>query len=103
MATPESKVKTKVAAWLKLHNIPSWSIIPSAFGGSTGLSDRIGILKSGTFLAIEVKAEGKKSNVTANQQKFLDTINGNNGKVFVVSCEEDISEMEKVLKSKGLI
>lgn len=103
MATPEGKVKTKVAAFLKKHNIPSWSIIPSAMGGSTGMSDRCGITKDGRWLAIEVKAEGKRNTVTANQQKFLDTINSCGGRAFVVSCDIDLIEVETNLKLAGVI
>jgi hypothetical protein len=95
--TPEKIVKNKVVAWLKLHNIPYWYIIPSHFGNSTGMADLCCILPSGKWLAIEVKAKGKKSNLTPHQRKFLKTISDNNGYSFVVDREEDLLEIEKVI------
>ena len=102
--TSEGKVKAKVKAWLKKHKIPNWSIIPSPFGGSTGMADLCCILpKSGKWLAIEVKAEGKSKNVTANQLAFIGTINEHNGYAFVVSCEAELVEVEKSLRDIGEI
>lgn len=101
MATPEGKVKLIVKRWLKKHNLPHWSIIPSTFGGSTGMSDLCGILPSGKWLAIEVKAFGKKKNVTKLQQKFIDTINENNGIACVVACQDDLDVLEYDLVAKG--
>ena len=103
MATPEGRVKTFTKAWLKKHNIPNWSIIPSGFGASTGMADLCCITKDGKWLCLELKAPNKKSNVTANQQKFLDTINASNGRAFVVSCQDDLDEMEMILKHHELI
>jgi hypothetical protein len=103
MATPEGKIKLLTKAFLKLHNIPNWSIIPSAFGATTGLADIICITKTGLFVALEIKAEGKRKNVTANQQKFLDTITANNGYAIVISCAEDLAEFEAWLKYRELI
>lgn len=101
--TPEGKVKVRVKAWLKKHKIPNWSIIPSAFGGSTGMCDICAITKDGKWLGLELKAEGKKSNVTANQQAFIDTLNSNGGRAFVVSCDEDLAEVELILRHHELI
>ena len=96
--TPEKIVKDKVVAWLKSHNIPYWYVIPSHFGNSTGMADLCCILPSGKWLAIEVKAAGKKSTLTAHQRKFLDTITDNNGHAFVVDRQEDLLAIEKELR-----
>lgn len=96
--TPEGKVKELVKKWLKARSIPYWMIIPSGYGASTGMSDVVGILPSGKLLAIEVKAENKKGNVTANQQKFLNTINDNNGIAVVVASQEDLDALEELIK-----
>lgn len=96
--TPEGKVKELVKKWLKAKGIPYWMIIPSGYGSSTGMSDVVAILPSGKFLAIEVKAENKKGNVTANQQKFLNTINDNNGIAVVVASQEDLDALEELIK-----
>lgn len=103
MATPEGRIKLLVKTWLKKHNIPNWSIIPSAMGNSTGVADLCCITKDGLWLALEIKAEGKRGNVTTNQQKFLDTINSNGGRAFVVSCDIDLLEVENALKLAGVI
>lgn len=101
--TPEGKIKNLVNVWIKKRGIYMVSIIPSAFGGSTGVSDKIGILPNGTFLAIEVKAEGKKKNVSKLQQQFIDKINSNNGIAVVVSCQADLEYLDDILTSKGLL
>lgn len=102
--TSEGKVKVKAKAWLKKHNIPNWSIIPSPMGGSTGMADLCCILpKTGQWLCLELKAAGKKKNVTANQQKFIDTVNTCNGIAVVVDCQEDLDLLEANLKQRGLI
>ena len=100
--TPEGKIKKLVTEWLKSKNIPYWSIIPSAYGGSTGMSDLCGILPKGKWLAIEVKARGKRDKVTKLQQKFIDIINDNKGVAVVVSCEEDLRELENSLVYMGI-
>lgn len=102
--TPEGRVKAKVKAFLKKLDVSNWSIIPNAMGNTVGVSDICGILpKTGQWLAIEVKAEGKKKNVTANQQAFIDCINLNNGIAVVVDCEDDLNALEQLLKDKGIL
>lgn len=63
-------------------------------------TNKIGILNDGTFLAIEVKAEGKRKNVTANQKLFLDTINERGGIAVVVSCQEDLDELDVIIAAR---
>ena len=65
---------------------------------ASGISDVIavkGIVYDGVYdgpilLAIEVKAPGKKGNVTANQQAFLDAIENHGGIAIVADSLEDI-------------
>lgn len=102
--TPEGKVKALISKWLKKHKIPYWTVIPNAMGNSRGMSDVCGILpKVGVWLAIEAKAEGKKANVTAHQQNFIDTINSCGGVAVVVDCQEDIDQLEQTLNKLGLL
>jgi len=103
MSTPEGKTKEKIKRFLKLYKIPYWMVVPSAMGNTTGLSDFICILPRGVFLAIEAKAEGKEKTVTANQRKFLDTINTNGGHAIVVSCDNDLIELESWLGENDYI
>ncbi len=101
--TPEGRVKDLIKKWLKKHSIPYWMIIPSPMS-CTGVSDFVSIVpKSGTWLVIEAKRPGGKKNVTAHQQKFIDTINNNGGLGFVVDSQEDLEYIEKVLIEKGLL
>ena len=104
--TPEGKTKKLVSNWLKKHNIPYWMIIPSSMGRSTGVSDYVCIIPDGCsvpkgcWLAIEAKANGKKDNLTKKQKDFLDTIESNGGVSAVVSCQEDLDELESLLYGK---
>jgi hypothetical protein len=101
--TPEGKVKVIAKKFLQKHNIPYWSVIPSPMGG-VGMADLCCILpKTGQWLCLELKAAGKKKNVTANQQKFIDTVNTCNGIAVVVDCQEDLDLLEANLKQRGLI
>ena len=98
--TPEGKIKKLVSDWHKKNDIYMVSIIPSPMGRSVGVADKIGILNDGTFLAIEVKSEGKRKNVTANQKLFLDTINERGGIAVVVSCQEDLDELDAIIAAR---
>jgi len=101
--TPEGVVKEKIKRFLKLYTIPYWMPVPSAMGNTTGMSDFIAILPNGKFLAIEAKAADKRNNVSANQQKFLDSVNANNGHGIVVASDDDLIELETWLKYHELI
>lgn len=102
--TPEGKIKALATKWLKSKNIPYWTIIPNAMGNSRGMADLCCILpKSGKWLCLEIKATGKKKNVTAHQQNFLDTIKACGGIAVVVDCQEDIDQLEQSLIAGGLL
>ena len=58
-----------------------------------GISDLLGVLPDGRFLAIEVKTKGKKA--SKDQREFLDAINRNNGVGIVVDSLEDLIEKMK--------
>lgn len=95
--TPEGIIKNKVKAFLKARGIMYRMVIPSAMGNSSGMSDFIGILKNGRFIAIETKSE--KGKLTALQAKFLDEVKANHGHAFVVRTEADIGIIDAVLTS----
>jgi hypothetical protein len=66
---------------------PDGGYIPTR---ARGVSDIIGCIpKTGRFLAIEVKRPGNKP--TAEQQQFIDTINGAGGLAFVAYSVEEVS------------
>lgn len=55
-----------------------------------GISDRIGILPTGKFLAVELKAPGKKSTLTEDQYRFLYAVASRRGTACVADCVEDV-------------
>ena len=46
----------------------------------------------GKFIAIEVKAKGKKNTVTSLQKLHIELINNTGGKAFVADCLEDVKK-----------
>ena len=58
------------------------------FSTVKGLSDIVGQLIDGRFLAIEVKRPGEIANV--EQKAFLETVNNNNGVGFVARSVADV-------------
>lgn len=69
--------------------------------GHPGISDIIGILPDGRFLAIEVKLEGRKT--TRYQEMFLETIRENGGVAIVARSLYDVMCLVKEMKGKCLI
>ncbi len=67
--------KTLGGDWTKIHGGPYQRI---------GVSDLIGCLK-GRFIAIEVKMPGKEDTLSTAQEKFIESINKNDGLGFMSS------------------
>lgn len=68
-----------------------------------GVSDILGILPDGRFLAIEVKRFNPKTYPSQPQKYFLTNINKSNGLAFVAWRLEDVIEMlEKYGYAKSL-
>lgn len=98
----EQDIQRQITDYLKLKRIfhrkvntvgikkSDGSYIPSQ---SAGMSDIIGCLWGGRFLAIEVKKKGGK--VSPLQQAFLDEVNDNGGLGFVAySLDEVIKKLD---------
>jgi len=81
--TPEAKVKAKIRAILKAHNVYYAMPIGSGYGNS-GVPDFLCCL-NGEFLAIEAKAG--KGKTTALQDKHLREIDLAGGRVLVINEE----------------
>jgi hypothetical protein len=96
----EKTTKTLIKTWAKKRDIWLFMPIPSAFGASTGCSDFLGCLNDGTMLCIEAKKAGAKAKVTANQQKFIDNVNERGGIGVVVSCQEDLDELDMLIAAR---
>ena len=58
-----------------------------------GVSDILGVLSDGRFLAIEVKTPKTKKRVSKDQKSFLEAINRNNGIGVVVWSLDQVVEM----------
>ena len=96
----EAEILSKILAYLKLTRIYAWrnSVGATVIGagehrrfvrfGHSGLSDIIGILSGGRFLAIEVKSA--KGRITPEQRAFLDNIEERGGVAFVARSVEDV-------------
>jgi len=83
----------RIFAW-KCNNSgikkPDGGWIPS---GLKGVSDILGVLKGGRFLAIEVKR--LKGRATVNQQEFIDKVNRAGGLAFVATSVDEVIEKLK--------
>lgn len=91
--TPEGKVKAKVKALLKKHNI--YYCTPATGGyGRSGIPDFICCV-NGKFLAIECKAGTNKT--TALQNWEIDSIIACGGKAMVIN-EERIAALDLTLQ-----
>ena len=81
---PEAKVGDAVDKFMREYGaymrtiksdgrkLPNGKWIPSRQG--RGISDRIGVLPGGRFIAIELKAPGKKNTATEEQINFLEKV-----------------------------
>ena len=65
--------------------------------GMKGVSDILGILSDGRFLAIEVKQE--KTKPTDNQKEFINNINKHGGLAFIARSVDDVMKMLKINKN----
>lgn len=68
-----------------IFNAKGGGFIPT---GKPGVSDILGILDNGQFLAIEVKKKGGK--VSLFQTEFITSINEHGGKAFVAYSIDDV-------------
>ena len=91
--TPEAKVKAKIKAILKAHNIYYAMPIGTGYGNS-GVPDFLCCV-NGKFLAIEAKAG--KGTTTALQEKNLRQIHMCGGDAWVVN-EDNLVHLEEFVK-----
>lgn len=103
-ATPEGAVLSQCLALLKLRSVLHWRQNSGQFAvgpnedkryvraGFAGVSDILGCLPGGRFLAIEVKRPGGK--MTEAQRDFLAKVNAAGG---LGVCVDDVTELDKVL------
>lgn len=87
--TPEGKVKSSVKKYLQSQGVWFWMPVSNGMG-QVGIPDFICCF-NGLFLAIETKAPGKLSNVTANQQRVIDEIKDHGGLALVVDSLDSLT------------
>jgi pantoate kinase len=87
--TPEAKVKAKIKAILKAHNV--YYAMPMGTGyGNSGVPDFLCCMH-GYFIAIEAKAG--KGTTTALQEKNLQSIRESGGVALVIN-ETNLADIE---------
>lgn len=91
--TPESKVKAKIKAIFKAHNVYYAMPIGTGYGNS-GVPDFLCCV-NGHFLAIEAKAG--KGTTTALQEKNLQQIKDAGGTATVIN-EDTIGYLEQLIQ-----
>jgi hypothetical protein len=108
----EQDVVRQCLDWLRLVKVPAWRANSGAvtatykgktrlvrFNGAPGCSDVLGLLPPlGTFLAVEVKAPGRKP--TPLQEGFLAGVRAAGG---VAVCVYDLRELQAVLRERGFL
>jgi hypothetical protein len=95
--TKENDVLRAVDNYLTIAGVTHWRNNTGAYKdgsrfiryGKAGSSDFLGICPDGRFLAVECKRPGGK--LTPAQEKFIDTINANNGVAIVVNSLESLA------------
>ena len=96
----EQGIQAAILALLRAYRIKCWknntagifvkarnTYIPSH---APGVSDILGVLPGGRFLAVEVKAS--KGKVSPHQQQFIDSINQEGGLAFVAHSVEEVQQ-----------
>lgn len=92
----EKEIERSILDFLTIRNFTVFKHDPGGFYSGrrlsshrrTGVSDIIGFLKNGTFLAIEVKTD--QGRCTDKQLEFIEAVNSNGGVAFVATCIMDV-------------
>lgn len=89
--TPEGRVKAQVKAHLKARGV--WYFMPVSNGmGAHGVPDLL-CCANGRFVALEIKAPGKRGNTSPLQKMQIEAINQAGGLALVV---DDVTQLEGV-------
>jgi Holliday junction resolvase len=82
----ESKIQKQMIDYLEGRG---YYVIKIVRANKAGVAD-LAICKDGHFIAIEVKAKGRKNTVTKLQEFHLDLVKKSGGKAFVADCVDDL-------------
>jgi hypothetical protein len=102
----EKELQQEILSYLRSSGIFPWRQNTGAFlykkrfvrFGLRGISDIIGIMPDGRFLAIEVKKE--KGELTVYQEVFLETMKENGGIAIVTRSLFDVISLMKACPAK---
>lgn len=94
MPTPEGAVKRKVSALLKKHHPKVFYHMPVVSGYGKPSLDYIGCV-GGRFFGIETKKPGGKP--TERQELTMSEMRAAGAETFVVSCDEELAQLEKFI------
>jgi len=87
----EATIQEDILTYLKWRQIPAWPTHSTKNHAETpGMADIIGVMKSGRFLAVEVKSEG--GIVGELQQRWLEVVHFSGGLVVLARCVEDVQK-----------
>lgn len=84
----ESKIQKEIIDYLEKQG---YYVIKIVRANKIGVAD-LAVCVDGKYIAIEVKAEGKKRNVTTLQEFHLDLVQKSGGKAFVADSVWDVME-----------
>lgn len=84
----ESDIQAEIMKYLEKQK---YYVIKIVRANKQGVAD-LAVCVNGAFVAIEIKADGKKSNVTQLQKFHLDLVKRSGGKAFVADCVFDVME-----------
>jgi hypothetical protein len=96
---PEKEVEKSVLAWCKQNGlfvsvVESKAVFSQGANrflkgqAQSGFPDLVVLIAAGLFVAIELKAKGRRSSVRVNQYNFLKQVIQNQGFAAVVDCQE---------------
>lgn len=105
----ESDIQTSIIRYLYARGITFWRINTVGIydvakkkfrpSPTKGVSDILGVLPNGRFLAIEVKSS--KGVLTKDQQLFIDKVNSSHGLAFVARSIRDVElRLEEYFKEQ---
>ena len=83
----EKVITKQIMAWLKWNGFFVWKQWQGPMS-KPGVSDILGVLPDGRFLAVEVKT--RKGRLTRHQEAFLAAVNQMGGLAFVARSLDDV-------------
>ncbi len=81
---------TRINSGTVMADFGADGVHPLRMNYKRGISDLIGMMKTGAFLAVEVKRQG--ASLMPHQRDFLNEVRRNNGVAFVARAVEDVEQ-----------